>query len=70
MTKASDKELKTCEEEVKKEMVVLLPHRADKFRYGGLKSTLAQHMSMGTNRYPRSLKKKNLLNTYTNASWE
>ena len=44
-------------------MAAFLLHEADKFQYGGLKSTLAQHMSMGANQYPWSVKESiNILN--------
>ena len=44
-------------------MAAPLLYGADKFRYDGLKSTLAQHMSTGTNQYTRSLEEMmNILN--------
>ena len=59
-------ELKTSEEVVKKEvMAALLLSGADILRYGGLKSTLAQHLSMGINQYPRTVDETlNIINTY------
>ena len=41
----------------KKEITAaLFLHGADKVRYGGLKGTLAQNMSMGMNQYPKMTK--------------
>ena len=66
MTEAIESEIEKCQDAVKKEvMAAMFIHWADKFRYGSLKSTLAQHMSMETIQYPRLLKEAmNILNTY------
>ena len=41
-------------------------HGADKTCHSGLKSTLAQNMSMGSNQYPRTTEEAlNILNTYS-----
>ena len=66
MDKAIEHELKTSEEVVKKEvMAALLLSGADKLRYGGLNSTLAQYLSMGMNQYPCTVDETlNILNAY------
>ena len=62
--KGPETEIKACEDNVKEVMATLLLQKADKFCYGGLKSALAQHISMGTNQYPHSVKETmNILNT-------
>ena len=63
---ATQNEIDACKGIVKKEvMFALLLSVADKNCYGGLKSTLAQHMSMGINQYPCTVEKMmNILKTY------
>ena len=47
---ATQDEIHKCEDMVKKEVIAaLLLSGSDKIRFIGLKSTVAQHMSMGTN---------------------
>ena len=53
MEVAMQREIEQCIIVVKKETMAAQPlHGVDKIRYRGLKSTLAQNMSMGTNQYP------------------
>ena len=60
---AIEDEIKMSKEGVKKEVILI--SGADKLRYGGLKSTLDQHLSMGMNQYPCTVNKTlNILNTY------
>ena len=53
-------------------MAALLLHGVDNVRYGWLKSTLAQNMSMGTNQYPwtmeETLNSLNIPNTLNSCS--
>ena len=67
---ATEHEIIECQEVVKKEvMAAMFLHGLDEFLYGPLKSTLAQHMSMGMNWYSPSLKKDmNTINTYNKTS--
>ena len=47
---AAKSELWICQEAMEKEVVAaIFLHRVDKTHYGGLKSTLMQNMSMGSN---------------------
>ena len=47
-------------------MTALLLSGSDKNQYGVLKSTLAQHVSMGTNQYPSTVEEMmNVLNAYS-----
>ena len=56
LDRASQKGVASFKEMLKKEVVAAsLIHGVDKFLHGGLKGTLAQHMSMETNQYPQSL---------------
>ena len=67
MNKAMQAKIIECENAVKREMMeALFIHKADKIRNGGLKSTLAHNMSMGSNQYPGSMEEAlNILNTYS-----
>ena len=67
MEKVMQGGIEQCEKAVKKEtMAALLLHGADKVRYGGLKSTLAQNMSMKMNQYPWTTEETlNIFNTYS-----
>ena len=66
INETNEHELKTSEEVVKKEVTAsLLLSGAEKLRYGGLKSTLTQHLSMGMNQYLCTVDETlNILNSY------